>query len=142
LTRTTLPHESRIFRQGSMLYNLPTLSFHNPSFRHNFLNIPICLLFNLEKLLLTARRLGALFEGLCPPTPNLIIAYGIRALEIAQAAAKNSPADFSKTMFAPYLGVDATSIWAAATSSKAALPVHLLNCMLASVFEAPEAISI
>ncbi|KAM3075799.1 hypothetical protein ACMFMG_007926 [Clarireedia jacksonii] len=44
--------------------------------------------------------------------------------------------------FAAYSGIDATSIWAAATSSKAALPVHLLSCMLARIFEASEATSI
>jgi hypothetical protein len=90
----------------------------------------------------TARRLGSLFEGVCPPTPNLIKAYGKRVSEIAELAASKTPVDYSKSIFASYSGVDATSIWAAATSSKAALPVHLLNCMLARVFEAPEAISI
>ncbi|KAF4625513.1 hypothetical protein G7Y89_g12656 [Cudoniella acicularis] len=30
----------------------------------------------------TARKLGALFEGVCSPTPNLIKAYGLRVSEI------------------------------------------------------------
>jgi len=91
---------------------------------------------------ITARRLGSLFEDVCPPTPNLIKAYGKRASEIAELAGSKDTGDYSKSIFGSYSGVDATSIWAAATSSKAALPVHLLSCMLARVFEAPEAISI
>lgn len=46
------------------------------------------------------------------------------------------------SIFSAYSGIDGTSIWAAATSSKAALHVHLLACMLARLFNAPEAISI
>ncbi|CAM1502514.1 Fc.00g044980.m01.CDS01 [Cosmosporella sp. VM-42] len=91
---------------------------------------------------ITARRLGALFEGVCPDTPNLIKAYGTRVSEISKEATEKEPIDFSKTIFAAYAGVDATSIWAAATSSKAAIHVHLLACMLAEMWEAPEAVSI
>lgn len=35
---------------------------------------------------ITARRLGALLEGLCPPTPNLLKAYGLRISEISKVA--------------------------------------------------------
>jgi len=45
-------------------------------------------------------------------------------------------------MFADQAGVDATSIWAAATSGPAAIAVHLLACMLARMFPGPEATSI
>ena len=45
-------------------------------------------------------------------------------------------------MFASRVGADATSIWAAATSGKAAIAAHLLACMLARIWEAPEATSI
>lgn len=38
--------------------------------------------------------------------------------------------------------MDATSIWAAATSGTAAIAVHLLACMLARMFSGPEATSI
>ncbi|PGH15647.1 hypothetical protein AJ79_02240 [Helicocarpus griseus UAMH5409] len=90
----------------------------------------------------TARRLGALFEGVCPSTPNLVKAYGERVSEISKSATDKASNQYSRSIFAAYTGVDATSIWAAATSSKAALHVHLLACMLARFWEPPEAISI
>lgn len=90
---------------------------------------------------ITARRLGALFEGICPPTPKLIKAYGLRVSEIAGAAGKSST-EPSNSIFAAYSGVDGTSIWAAATSSPTALHVQLLACMLARVWPAPEATSV
>lgn len=45
-------------------------------------------------------------------------------------------------MFADHAGIDATSIWAAATSGTAAIAVHLLACMLARMFPGPVATSI
>ncbi|KAJ8067785.1 hypothetical protein OCU04_003383 [Sclerotinia nivalis] len=90
---------------------------------------------------ITARRLGALFEGICPPTPNLIKAYGVRVSEIADLA-KEQTSEPSNSMFAAHTGVDGTSIWAAATSSSTALHVQLSACMLVSVWTAPQAISI
>lgn len=90
----------------------------------------------------TARRLGALFDGLCPETPNLIKAYGKRVSEISKSVTEKEPIEFSKSIFAAFAGVDATSIWAAATSSRAAIHVHLLACMLAEMWDANEAISI
>ena len=89
----------------------------------------------------TARRLGALFEGICSHTPNLMEAYGKRVSQIAEVATNDSK-EYSDSVFAAFSGVDATSIWAAATSSRTSIHVHLLACMLAHVFEAPEAISI
>lgn len=91
---------------------------------------------------ITARRLGALFEGACPDTPNLIAAYGKRVSEISQKVTDDEPRNYSKSIFAAYAGVDATSIWAAATSSTAAIYVHLLACMLAEFWDATEATSI
>ncbi|MCJ1313199.1 hypothetical protein MMC25_006876 [Agyrium rufum] len=88
---------------------------------------------------ITARRLGALFEGVCPPTPNLIKAYGTRASEIVTSA-KVLSTEPSGSVFAAHSGIDGTSIWAAATSS--ALHVQLLACMLARIWTAPEATSI
>ncbi|KAL9093936.1 MAG: hypothetical protein Q9165_003859 [Trypethelium subeluteriae] len=88
---------------------------------------------------ITARRLGALFESVCPPTPNLIKAYGNRASQIAETA-KETSVEPSDSIFAAHAGVDGTSIWAAATSS--ALHVQLLACMLARVWSAAEATSI
>jgi hypothetical protein len=91
---------------------------------------------------ITARRLGALFEGVCPSTPNLVAAYGTRVAEISKSATDKASAEFSNSIFSAFAGIDATTIWAAATSSKAALYVHLLACLLARVWDAVEAISI
>jgi len=88
-----------------------------------------------------ARQLGALFDGICPATPRLLEAYGTRVSEIAKEA-KNVSEPYVKTVFGEYTGIDATSIWAAATSSKSALHVHLLGCLLARMWTAPEATSI
>lgn len=47
-------------------------------------------------------------------------------------------------LFADYIGVDATSIWAAATSSDSgrSVHIHLLACLLARMWTASEAVSI
>ncbi|KAK8104825.1 uncharacterized protein PG998_011858 [Apiospora kogelbergensis] len=70
----------------------------------------------------TANRLGALFQGIWPETPNLIKAYGTRASEILEEvleaeshSASGSRNNWIRTEFG---GVDATSIWAAATSNR------------------------
>lgn len=39
---------------------------------------------------ITARRLGAMFESLLPPTPNLLKAYGLRASEIGKACSTDT----------------------------------------------------
>ncbi|KAI9659837.1 MAG: hypothetical protein M1821_001188 [Bathelium mastoideum] len=91
---------------------------------------------------ITARRLGALFEGVCPNTPRLVQAYGTRTSEIARSANDKISSVYAKSIFAAHTGIDATSLWAAATSSKAALPVHLLACMLARHWSPEEATSI
>lgn len=44
--------------------------------------------------------------------------------------------------FAEHIGVDGTNIWAAATSGKGAVAIHLLACMLARLWPASEAIAI
>ena len=91
----------------------------------------------------TARRLGALFEGICPPTPNLVKAYGTRVSEISEAStAKMGTTQAKNTMFAAHSGVDGDSIWAAATSSTTAIHVQLLACMLSRLWTGPEATSI
>lgn len=95
----------------------------------------------------TARRLAALFAGVCPKTPALVTAYGKRASDIATRATNNVSKAHFASVFSQYTGVDATSMWAAATSSPngadgGAIHVHLLACMLASAWDAPEAISI
>ena len=90
----------------------------------------------------TARKLAALFtqDADFPDVPNLIAAYGKRASEIASK--HSTPASGRHGIFAEHVGLDATSIWAAATSGKGAIPIHLLACLLARIFSAPEAISI
>jgi len=90
----------------------------------------------------TARKLGALFEKLLPTTPKLIKAYGQRASEISQASSIDADARAAYGVFASRVGADATSLWAAATSGSSAISVHLLACMLARIWEGPEATSI
>lgn len=91
---------------------------------------------------ITARRLGALFDGLSPPTPCLLKSYGSRVSEIALAVRDTSTPEPEESAFSAYHGVDGTSIWAAATSSCSALHMQLLACMLARVWSASEATSI
>jgi hypothetical protein len=90
----------------------------------------------------TARKLGALFEGLLPSTPYLLRAYGKRVSEISQQPGINPRGSDLHGIFANQIGADSTSIWAAATSGADALAVHLLACMLARMFSGPEATAV
>ncbi len=89
-----------------------------------------------------ARKLGALFEQILPLTPNLFKAYGLRASEIAQSPLVNPKGGQAYGPFAEHIGVDGTNIWAAATSGKGAVAMHLLACMLARLWSPSEAIAI
>lgn len=91
---------------------------------------------------ITARKLGALFHHALPPTSNLIEAYGTRASEIASSKSLNSDESKYYGIFSEHVGVDATNIWAAATSGPESIAVHLLACMLARLWEGREATSI
>ncbi|MCJ1325807.1 hypothetical protein MMC10_002470 [Thelotrema lepadinum] len=91
---------------------------------------------------ITARKLGALFESILPHTPELFSAYGLRASDISQAASIDAEGRRSYGIFASQAGVDATTIWAAATSGKGAIASHLLACMLARIWDGPQATSI
>ena len=91
---------------------------------------------------ITARKLGSLFEQILPSTPSLIKAYGLRASEIAQYPSVNPKGKQADGPFAEHIGVDGTTIWAAATSGKGAVAMHLLACMLARIWKASEAIGI
>ncbi|RYP33651.1 hypothetical protein DL768_011085 [Monosporascus sp. mg162] len=93
---------------------------------------------------MTARKLGALFDDVCPQTPNLIKAYGMRASEISREVTEiDSDGPRGRNWIrTEYGGIDATSIWAAATSSKAALPIHLLACIIARMWKHTEATSL
>lgn len=89
----------------------------------------------------TARKLGALFDPLLPDTPELIKAYGTRASEIAKKSnSENSHTNYG--VFQSQVGVDATSIWASATSGAAAIKAHLLGCILARMWESGEATAV
>lgn len=89
-----------------------------------------------------ARRLGILFKAVLPPIQELIKAYGTRASEIAGTSATNPTGDSSYGFFAQNVGADATTLWAAATSGKPAIACHLLACMLARIWDPPEATAI
>jgi hypothetical protein len=91
-----------------------------------------------------ARKLGALFKDhtLLPTTPALIKSYGLRASEISQTAAANPRGNDSHGPLAGMIGADATTLWAAATSGWTAIQCHLLACLLARMWEPPEATSI
>lgn len=90
----------------------------------------------------TARKLGALFDEDLPTVPNLTRAYGLRASEIAGDPALNPVGSVADGPLRDHVGIDGTSVWAAATSGRGALQVHLLACILARVWSSPEAVSI
>jgi len=90
----------------------------------------------------TARKLGALFQHALPATPNLVRAYGTRTSEIAASKAIERESSMRYGIFSEHAGVDATNIWAAATSGPEAIAVHLLACLLARIWTGPEAASI
>jgi len=89
-----------------------------------------------------ARKLGALFTQVLPSTPHLVSAYGLRASEIAKLPAVNPQGSRDDGIFKDWIGADATTIWAAATSGPGAIAVHLLACMLARLWPASEATAI
>lgn len=90
-----------------------------------------------------ARKLGILFKSVIPSTPELIKAYGTRASEIARSNTANPRGDDkSHGVFASNIGADGTTLWAAATSGRPAIACHLLACMLARMWDPPEATSI
>jgi hypothetical protein len=90
----------------------------------------------------TARKLGALFEAIIPSTPELHKAYGTRVSELSQSTKINPKPSSRDGMFASHIGADSTSLWAAVTSGDGAIGVHLLACMLARIWNGPQAISI
>ena len=90
----------------------------------------------------TARRLGALFEGVLPHVPELARAYGRRVSEISSYQLYNPRGNGEGGPFAAHVGADGTAIWAAATSGPGAIPVLMLACMLARIWTASEATSL
>ena len=91
---------------------------------------------------ITARTLGALFDGVAPATPNLLKAYGKRMSDIAVRADARSGEDEDRDDFESFAWADATSIWAAATSGPSVLQVQLLACMIVRVWKASQATTI
>jgi hypothetical protein len=89
-----------------------------------------------------ARKLSALFAENLPDIPNLIKAYGIRATEIAENSIANPKGTPQDGAFQELVGADGTSIWAAATSGQGAISMHLLACMLARIWNGPQATAI
>ena len=90
----------------------------------------------------TARRLGALFEGVLPPIPEFSRAYGRRVSEVSHSQRQNPKGNAGGGPFADHMGADGTAIWAAATSGPNAIPILLLGCMLARIWSGPEATSL
>ncbi|KAJ5937291.1 hypothetical protein N7454_004946 [Penicillium verhagenii] len=88
----------------------------------------------------TARKLGALFDPILPETPDLIKAYGSRASEIATVSQEKHHTNYG--VFQSQVGIDATSIWASATSGEGAIKAHLLACILARVWDSGEATAV
>jgi hypothetical protein len=82
-----------------------------------------------------ARKVGALFEQVIPSTPKLLKAYGCRASEIVEAPGVNPKRSRDDGPFESFVGVDGTSVWAAATSGPASIGALLLACMLARMFD-------
>lgn len=89
-----------------------------------------------------ARKLGALFRDVVPPTPELVKAYGTRASSIFNSTVAQNQGGALHGFFADVVGADATSMWAAATSGKHAIACHLLACLLARIWDATEAVSL
>ena len=89
----------------------------------------------------TVRKLQSLFSGLFTATPALYTAYGKRSSYISQKARAGEKNVSPGSPFAEHIGVEAGSIWAAATSGSTAVAIHLLACMLARVFTGPEAVA-
>ncbi|KAL7787296.1 hypothetical protein V8C43DRAFT_324093 [Trichoderma afarasin] len=90
----------------------------------------------------TARKLGALFDGIPPRAEHLLAAYGNRVSEICQKA-KITPQDRERHgIFARYCGTDSSSLWAAATSGTNAIAIHLLACMLAEAFTGSQSVAL
>ncbi|KAL1858105.1 hypothetical protein Daus18300_010106 [Diaporthe australafricana] len=98
---------------------------------------------------IAARKLGAIFRSKLPKVPHLLQAFGHRVSETAAASKKMKKAtgdysaeSYDNHIFSKNVGIDGTSLWAAATSGPEALCVQLLACILARIWSAPQAISI
>jgi len=82
-----------------------------------------------------ARKLALLLCHDLPEIPNLIKAYGKRASEIAENPSVNPQGTSLDGVFRDHVGLDATSLWASATSGKNTVALHLLACMLSRIWK-------
>lgn len=89
-----------------------------------------------------ARRLAALFDGIIPNAPVLISRYGERVSEILKFPGVNPQGTTHDGPFSDYVGADATTIWAGATSGVASIAISMLAALLASRWTATEATAI
>ena len=83
---------------------------------------------------MTARKLGSLFDSTLPSTPRLIKAYSLHSSEISTSTMFTPRSDDRYGPFRDFMGIDGTSLWAAAKSSRCAIATHLLACMLARMW--------
>ncbi|KAH8888441.1 hypothetical protein GQ53DRAFT_871375 [Thozetella sp. PMI_491] len=88
------------------------------------------------------KALDALIGSIIASPDNLVKAYGLRVSDICSSPAANPRGSRADGLFRNYVGADSTTIWAAATSGRGALAVHLLACMLARLWTPAEATSI
>ncbi|KAM0427821.1 hypothetical protein ACHAPT_007278 [Fusarium lateritium] len=94
----------------------------------------------------TARQLAALFEDLCPDTPNLVRAYGERVSEIFKCTTDERSKGHPASLVAALTGGGATSVAAALapvqTTRRSVIHVHLLACILTSMWGLSKSIDI
>ncbi|RSL88547.1 hypothetical protein CEP51_001708 [Fusarium floridanum] len=90
----------------------------------------------------TARKLGALFDGVPPPAEHLLSAYGKRVSEICERTQIDPKERSRHGIFSRFVGPDSTSLWAAATSGANAIAIHLLASMIAGVFDRTQSVSL
>ncbi|RSL60405.1 hypothetical protein CEP53_005432 [Fusarium sp. AF-6] len=90
----------------------------------------------------TARKLGALFDGVPPPAEHLLSAYGKRVSEICERKNIDPKERARHGIFSQLVGPDSTSLWAAATSGTNAIAIHLLATMIAGVFDSAQSIAL
>jgi hypothetical protein len=83
---------------------------------------------------MTARRLGALFEGICPSTPNLLAAYGEQVSNIVDAAVDSESKDCSNAIFAAYSGIDGRQLGVVTCSCGSSFPMRFWKVCLTHRF--------
>ncbi|KAF5549501.1 hypothetical protein FMEXI_4201 [Fusarium mexicanum] len=90
----------------------------------------------------TARKLGALFDGVPPSAQHLLSSYGKRVSEICQQRHIDTEERNRYGIFSQFAGTDSASLWAAATSGTSAISIHLLACMIAGVFDSAQSVAL